>query len=408
MAAATTPTNAPQIDLVSASSYAHGQPHEQFRWLRENDPVHWHEMKDARGFWAVTCYQDVWAIGRDAKTYSSYAGGIMLDDPDEAALRQSRTMMLHMDPPEHTRYRMLVSKEFIPRSANALRPRIEELAKKIIDDVIARGECDLMPDIAGVLPSYVIADLMGIPLQDGRRLYALTEKMHSAHEAVSDQERAAAALEMLSYALNLADEKRKHPGNDIATKLLNAEIDGDRLTPSEYSFFFLLLINAGGDTTRNLLGGGMLALFNNPDQRRRLQHNLDALLPTAVEEMLRYVSPVIYMRRTATSDAELGGKKIRKGDKVVMYYGSANRDAAMFPEPDKFDVGRTPNEHIAFGGGTHFCLGSHIARVEIQVMLRQILTRLPDIEQAGPVEYLASNFISGPSKLPVRFTPGKA
>jgi cytochrome P450 len=287
-------------------------------------------------------------------------------------------------------------------------PRIQELAKKIIDDVIERGECDLMPDIAGVLPSYVIAELMGIPLEDGRRLYALTEKMHSAHEAVDTQERAAAGMEMLSYALNLAEEKRKHPGDDIATKLLNTEIDGDRLTQPEYSFFFLLLINAGGDTTRNLLGGGMLALFNNPDQRRRLQSNLDALLPSAVEEMLRYISPVIYMRRTAMCDTELGGKKIREGDKVAMYYGAANRDAAMFPEPDKFDVGRTPNEHIAFGGGTHFCLGSHIARVEIQVMLREILTRLPDIEQAGPAEFLASNFISGPSKLPVRFTPRSA
>ena len=400
-------TSTPHIDLVSAASYSNGQPHEQFRWLRENDPVHWHEQRSARGFWAVTRYQDVWAIGRDPKTYSSHAGGIMLDDPNEFSLQQSRSMMLHMDPPQHTRYRTLVSREFIPRSANAMRSRIQELAKKIIDEVIERGECDLMPDIAGVLPSYVIAELMGIPLEDGRRLYALTEKMHSAHEAVEAQERGAAGMEMLSYALNLAEEKRKRPGNDIATKLLNAEIDGDRLTPPEYSFFFLLLINAGGDTTRNLLGGGMLALFNNPGQRHRLQSNLDALLPTAVEEMLRYVSPVVYMRRTATRDTELGGKQIRTGDKLAMYYGSANRDESIFPDADKFDVARKPNEHIAFGGGEHFCLGSHIARVEIQVMLREILTRLPDIQPAGPAEYLASNFISGPSKLPVRFTPKK-
>ncbi len=191
-----------------------------------------------------------------------------------------------------------------------------------------------MPDIAGVLPSYVIADLMGIPLEDGRRIYALTEKMHSAHEAVNEQERAAAGMEMLGYALNLMEEKRKHPGDDIATKLLNAEVDGDRLTPSEYSFFFLLLINAGGDTTRNLLGGGMLALFNHPDQRRRLQANLDALLPTAVEEMLRYVSPVIYMRRTAMSDTELGGKQIASGRQsgdVSMARRIATR--ACFPRP---------------------------------------------------------------------------
>jgi cytochrome P450 len=398
----------PPIDLISASSFANGQPHEVFRWMRENDPVHWHEQTNAKGFWAVTRYHDVWAIGRDAKTYSSYAGGIGLDDAPEVSLQLTRNMMLHMDPPNHTRYRALVSREFIPRSANALRPRIEELAKKIIDEVIERGECDLMPDIAGVLPSYVIAELMGIPPADGRRLYTLTEKMHSASEVISEHERSGALMEMLRYALDLAEAKRKHPGDDIATKLLEAEIDGDHLTPSEYSFFFLLLINAGGDTTRNLLGGGMLALFNNPDQRRRLQSNLDALLPTAVEEMLRYVSPVVYMRRTAMSDHELGGKNIHAGDKVVMYYGSANRDAIMFPEADNFDVGRTPNEHIAFGGGTHFCLGSHIARAEIAVMLREIMTRLPDIEQGGPAEYLASNFISGPAKLPVRFTPKSA
>jgi cytochrome P450 len=401
-------STAPKIDLISASSYANGQPHEQFRWLRQNDPVHWHEQTNAKGFWAVTRYHDVWAIGRDAKTYSSYAGGIGLDDPPEVSLQLTRNMMLHMDPPNHTRYRALVSREFIPRSANALRPRIEELARKIIDDVIERGECDLMPEIAGVLPSDVIAELMGIPLDDGRRLYALTEKMHSASEVISEHERSGALMEMLRYALDLAEDKRKHPGDDIATKLLEAEIDGDHLTPSEYSFFFLLLINAGGDTTRNLLGGGMLALFNNPDQRRRLQSNLDALLPIAVEEMLRYVSPVVYMRRTAMSDHELSGKKIHAGDKVVMYYGAANRDANVFPEADKFDVGRTPNEHIAFGGGTHFCLGSHIARAEIAVMLREIMTRLPDVEQSGPAEYLASNFISGPSKLPVRFTPKSA
>src|ERR1700683_5146550 len=400
--------SSPEIDLVSAASYANGQPHEQFRWLRENDPVHWHPQRDARGFWACTRYREVFEIGRDAKTFSSHAGGIMLDDPDEASLAQSRSMMLHMDPPDHTRYRLLVSKEFLPRNAKALKPRIEELARKIIDDIIERGECDLMSEIAGVLPSYVIAELMGIPLEDGRRLYALTEKMHSATEAVDEQQRAAAGMEMIGYAINLAEEKRKNPGADLATKLLNAEIDGARLTQPEYAFFFLLLINAGGDTTRNLLGGGMLALFNNPDQRRRLADNLDALLPTAVAEMLRYVSPVIYMRRTALHDTELGGQKIRAGDKVAMYYGSANRDAAMFPDADRFDVGRTPNEHIAFGGGTHFCLGSHIARIEIAVMLREIMTRLPDIEQGGPAEYLASNFISGPAKLPVRFTPKSA
>ena len=322
---------APAIDLLSAASFAQGQPHDQFRWLRRHDPVYWHPEPHGRGFWAVTRYHDVRAVGRDPKTYSSFAGGIMIGDSDEASLAAARNMMLMMDPPQHTRYRMLVSQQFKPRTAQAWRPRIEELARKIIDRVITRGECDLVSDIAGELPSYVIADLMGVPLEDGRHLYELTEKMHASDEAVTVQERAIASMEMLNYAMGVADDKRKHPGSDLATQLLNAEIDGDRLTPAEYSLFFMLLINAGGDTTRNLLAGGMLALFDNPSQRRRLQDNLEALLPAAVEEMLRYISPVIYMRRTATCDTELGSKEIRAGDKVVMYYGAANRDETRVP-----------------------------------------------------------------------------
>jgi cytochrome P450 len=396
----------PKIDLLSLSSFAKGQPHDQFRRLRANDPVHWHPEPNGPGFWAVTRHEDVCTVSRDPETFSSYAGGIAIEDMNAEGLAASRNMMLFMDPPRHTRYRALVSRQFVPRSAGAMRPKIEELARTIVDRVIERGECDLVTQIAGELPSYVIAHLMGIPLEDGRRLYEWTERMHSSSEVVPEIEKRAASMQMLAYALSVAEQKRRNPGDDIATRLLNSEIDGDRLTPEEYTFFFLLLINAGGDTTRNLLAGGMLALFEHPEERRRLQSDLDRLLPTAVEEMLRYLSPVVYMRRTATRDTELHGRAIRKGDKVVMYYGSANRDEAVFADPDRFDVGRTPNEHVAFGGGgTHFCLGAHLARIEIQVMLREILTRMPDIEPAGPVEWLPSNFISGPRRLPVRYSP---
>jgi cytochrome P450 len=398
-------TTSPAIDLLSAASFANGQPHQQFRWLRRNAPVYWHPEPHGRGFWAVTRYHEVRAVGRDPKTYSSYMGGILIDDPGGPALAATRNMMLMMDPPQHTRYRQLVSRQFTPHSVKALRPRIEELASRIIDRLIARGECDLVRDIAGELPSYVIADLMGIPLEDGRRLYELTEKMHASQETVSQDQRNIASMEMLSYAMGVAEDKRKHPGSDLATQLLNSEIDGDRLTPAEYGLFFMLLINAGGDTTRNLLAAGMLALFDNPAQRRRLQENLDAMLPGTVEEMLRYVSPVIYMRRTTTCDTQLGGTRIAAGDKVVMYYGSANRDESVFANPDDFDIGRTPNDHVAFGGGgAHFCLGAHIARLEIRVMLREIFTRLPDIRPAAPPQWLASNFISGLTRLPVQFT----
>nr|MDT0664151.1 cytochrome P450 [Micromonospora sp. DSM 115978] len=195
--------------------------------------------------------------------------------------------------------------------------------------------------------------------------------------------------------------------DDLASKLLAAEVEGHRLDEMDFNLFFMLLVDAGGDTTRQLVGGGMQALFDHPDERRKLQENLDERLPGAVEEMLRYVSPVVYMRRTATTDTELRGRRISAGDKVVVYYGAANRDEEVFKEPQRFDISRTPNEHIAFGGGgPHFCLGSHLARVEIIALLREILTRMPDVEPAGPTTWLASTFISGPKQMPVRFRPG--
>jgi cytochrome P450 len=393
------------IDLLSPASFADGQPHEQFRWLREHAPVYRHPEPDGPGFWAVTRYDDVRAVGRDPEHFSSLPT-IMI--PDLAGLDfGDHQMMIMSDPPRHTRLRRIINSQFTPRAAERLRLRIEELAGQIIDVVIERGECDAVADIAGEMPSYVIAELLGIPLDDGRRLYHLTETIHAAPETVPEGAGMGAIIEMFNYAHQVAQDKRAHRQDDLATRILEAEVDGERLDDIDFNLFFLLLIDAGGDTTRNLVGGGLLALFEHPDERRRLQRDLDGMLPTAVEEMLRWVSPVIYMRRTATQSCELVGTPIDAGDKVVMYYGSANRDERAFAEPDRFDVGREPNEHIAFGGGgPHFCLGSHIARVEIQALLRELLTRLPDIAPSGPAEWLASNFISGPKHLPVRFTPG--
>jgi cytochrome P450 len=232
----------------------------------------------------------------------------------------------------------------------------------------------------------------------------LPEKMHSA--TTPPEEAGAAAMEMLMYAADVRRRKLAEPADDIATALVHATVDGEELSAEQFNWFFLLLINAGGDTTRNAVAGGMLALFEHPAQRERLQSDLDALLPTAVEEVLRWCSPVVYMRRTALKDTVVRDVEIAEGDAVALYYGSANRDADVFAAAERFDVSRSPNDHIAFGGGVHFCLGVHIARVEIQVMLREILTRLADIEPAGEAEWLESNFISGPKHLPVRFTPG--
>lgn len=398
----------PSIDLLDPAAFAGSQPHDQFRWLRANDPVHRHPDPHGPDFWAVTRYADVRAVERDHATYSSEPS-ILIADPDEAlGMGPDHKMMISADPPLHSRYRKLVQREFTPKAALALGERIRQLSRTIVDNVAERGECDLVADVAGELPSFVIAELLGIPREDGRRLYRLTETIHADPGTVGADAGTQAALEMFGYAQEVATAKRAHPGTDLATKLLHAEVDGERLDDLDFCLFFLLLVDAGGDTTRNLVAGGMQALFEHPDERRRLQADPDGLLGPAMEEMLRFVSPVVYMRRTATRDTELAGQAVAAGEKVVLYYGAANRDESVFPEPERFRIDRTPNEHIAFGDGRHFCLGVHIARVEIAAMLREILTRLPDMEPAGPVRWQDSAFIFGPRELPVRFTPTRA
>jgi cytochrome P450 len=388
------------IDLLSPSSYAHGHPTDQYAWLRDNDPVHWHEEPAGPGFWAVTRHEDVKTVGRNAALFSSRPT-IMIDDRTATDL-DDHTMMLTMDPPRHTQYRKLVSPRFLRSAAGRMRPGIERLAAEIVDGVADRDEFDLVEDVAGLLPSYVIAEMLGIPRQDGADLYRLTETFHADPATQPEGAGIAALVEMFTYAGGVWQDKRAHPGDDLASALVTADVDGHRLDEIDFNLFFLLFIDAGGDTTRNLVAGGMDALFKYPDERERLTADL-GLLPTAIEEMLRWTSPVIYMRRTATADTELGGRQIEAGHKVVMYYGAANRDPSAFDEPERFDITRNPNDHLAFGGGgPHFCLGSHIARVEIDAMFRQLLTRLPDLQKIGDTEWLLSTFISGPKHIRVR------
>ena len=395
-----------KIALDDPASFAEGHPHEQYDWLREHDPVSFQPEAGGPGFWAVTRYADVVAVGRDPATFSSWLGGVMLADATPEALAGSRLMMLYQDPPEHTRYRRLVSRHFTPRAVAAWHERIEALAAAIVDRVAPRGACDLVGEVAGEMPSLVVAELMGIPAEEGRRLYHLTEVMHSADPTLTDEERMAAVVEMHATATATAAAKRREPGDDLMTALVTAEVDGERLRDDELSWFFLLLVNAGGDTTRNLVAGGVEALLAHPDELARLRADPDGLLPTAVEELLRWVSPVVHMRRTATVDTELAGRRIRAGQKVVVFYGSANRDESVWPDPHRLDLGRDPNPHVAFGGGgPHFCLGSHVARLEASAVLRQVATRLRDLAPAGPAPRLPSTFICGPRSMPVTFTP---
>ena len=395
-----------QIDLVSPETFARsGHPWDQYAWLRRNAPVYWHPEADGPGFWAITKHDDVRTISRTPKTFSSFEKGVMLPDPDDLGLMAQRLMMLSMDPPQHDRFKLLVSRGFTPKNAPLLRPRIEELAREIVEAALAKGSCDFVSEIAGRLPSGLIAELMGMPREDGERLYDLTEIMHTNDDTVAPPHVKAAAIgEMLGYAQTVAERKRSEPGDDLATLLVNAEVDGDRLTDGEFQWFFLLLVNAGGDTTRNLLAAGLQLLFDHPEQRERLVANPDALLGTAIEEMLRYASPVSHFKRTVMHDTEIRGQKMKAGERVVLFYGSANRDEDVFVRPDEFDIGRDPNPHVAFGaGGPHLCLGMHVARVELAVMFRELLARMPHIEPNGPIERMHSSFIAGIHSMPVRY-----
>jgi cytochrome P450 len=291
-----------------------------------------------------------------------------------------------------------------------LEKHIYELADHIIDNIAARGECDFVTDVAAELPLQVILEMVGVPLTDRHLVFDWSNKMLAyddpEYQTTPEVPRIAAA-EMFMYSHELAMKREASPKDDLVSVLLEAQVDGEKLSVAEINTFFLLLTVAGNETTRNLISGGMLALIEHPAERARLMADR-SLLDTAVEEMLRWVAPVMVFRRTATRDLELHGKQIREGDSVSVWYGSANRDEAMFKDPDRFDVGRTPNEHLAFGIGPHFCLGANLARLEIKIMFERLLQRLPDIRLAGPVQRLRSNFINGIKHMPVRFTPERS
>lgn len=393
-----------EIDLLNPASFIGGHPHEQYDWLRDNEPVYRHDEPGGTGFWAITSHQDVYDIGRNAALFSSEPTIMIADpDPEQANFSGPYKMMLMMDPPEHTAYRKLISREFTQGPAKNYNQRINELATQIVDDIIDKGECDFVTDIAGEMPSFVIADLMGLPLDDGRELYKLTEVIHSAPETLPENAIPEAVMKMFEYGQGVINEKRANPGNDLASKLLTAELDGKKLEDSEFLLFFMLLIDAGGDTTRNLVATGLYELLRHPEQLALLQSDVERYLPGARDELLRWTSPVIYMRRTATRDTELRGKQIREGDKIAMYYGAANRDGAAFDNPNDLDITRSPNKHLAFGGGHHVCLGQWFARLEIDAIMKEVLTRMDNIQIAGETRWMPSNFISGLTSMPVRF-----
>jgi cholest-4-en-3-one 26-monooxygenase len=396
------------VDLSDSLSYVAGVPHAWLAHLRRQDPVHWQDEPGGPGFWAVTRYQDCVTVNRDFERFSSAAQGTMPFEMGADEIAQQGLMMLNMDPPLHTRYRRLVNKGFTPRMVRDLEESIHRATDAIIDEVIERGHADFVTEISAELPLQVIAELLGVPQEDRHRMFEWSNRMvgNEDPEYQGRQELAlTSAMELYAYASELFAKKRIDPHADLMSALTTVEIEGERLSDLELELFFLLLTVAGNETTRNLMSGGMHAFFQQPEQWQRLLADR-SLLPTAVDEMLRFVTPVMNFRRTAMVDAELSGTKIAAGDKVVFFHASANRDEDIFTDPDTFDIGRDPNQHIAFGGGgPHFCLGTNLARMEIRVMYEHLLDRMPDIRQDGDVQRLQSQFINGVKHIPVAFTP---
>jgi cholest-4-en-3-one 26-monooxygenase len=396
------------IDLVDPDRYANGGiPHDQLRWLRQHDPVHRHPGDP--DFWAVTRYDDVVHVSRHSEIFSSYRRLALFPEPTAEQLAMQRMMMLNEDPPEHTRKRSIVGKGFTPRTIGRLEGHVREICQGLIDEVAGQGEADFVRDIAAPLPLYVICELIGAPVEDREKIFEWSNRLIGEDDPdlrSTEEEEGAAAAELYAYANELAEQRRKEPREDIVTTLLRPH-DGEELTVEEFDLFMMLLIVAGNETTRNAASGGMLAFFQHPDQWRRLVHdrrNGGALAHTAADEIARWVNPVNLFRRTATRDTELGGKEIREGDKVVVFYASANRDEDVFHDPYAFDIGRDPNPHIGFGGGgPHFCLGSHLARLELRVLFETLAERLPDISPAGEARRQRSNFINGIKEMPVRY-----
>jgi cytochrome P450 len=405
-----------EIDLANPDAYVERVPLDWFAWLRRNEPVCWQaEAPPNQGFWAVTRHADVATVVNDPATFAS-GQGVTLEEmqPDELAARRS---MMETDPPRHSRMRRIVSPLFSRRSIGEYEDFCRELARGVLDEALPQGEFDFVEAVSRQLPIRVLARVLGVPDADTGQLIDWGDQMignmdPEFTDAVVGRDdtsayrllpfRSPAAAELTGYGHTLAERRRDDPRNDLVSKLVHAEVDGHSLTKPEFDNFFSLLVVAGNETTRHTITHGMLVLMQDPALRARLTAD-PGLIPGATEEMLRHASVTMQFRRTATRDVELGGRRIRAGDKVLAWFIAANYDDEAFPDPVRFDPERDPNNHFAFGcRGPHFCLGAPLARMEIKVMFEELLPRLARIEQTGPLSRLRSNFINGIKHLPVR------
>jgi cytochrome P450 len=394
------------IDLSDHDAFVGAVPHEAFAALREHDPVHWNPEPEGPGFWAVTRYGDIRAVHRDVGTYSSEIGGTSLEDLEPVYI-EARKSMLDMDPPRHDELRGLIARRFTPRAVGVWEEQVREVTREVLDRALPMGDFDFVAEIASEIPMQVFAEILGVP-QDERRViieigdrllgnadpeYAVPPDDAHRHLPFSSP----AALEMFEFGRRLAAQRRKDPRNDIITQLAF-----EPLTQQEFDVYFVLLATAGNETTRHTITHGLLGLLEHPEELARLRED-PSLGKSAAEEMLRWATPVHHFRRTAAVDTELAGTEIKAGDKVTTWFVSGNRDETVFEDPYRFDVGRTPNPHMAFGpGGIHHCMGAHLAKMEVRIAFEELLARTDRIELTGPPERLRSNFFNGIKRLPVR------
>lgn len=396
-----------QIDLLE-DTWAEGVPYDQFEVLRERAPVYWHDHPEFDGFWAVTRFDDVRAVSRDHQTFSTELGSTFIADHDEAALELIRMTLLNMDPPKHSRYRRLVSAGFTPKMIGRLVDHIDEKATAILDRIEERDEVEFVEEVAAELPLQVICEMIGVPDEDRHMVFDWSNRLVGGQDPdfrTTAEDGEAAAAEIYAYCDAIVADRLENPRDDIMSALVHAEVEGDRLSAQELNMFFVLLCVAGNETTRNLLAHSLLALLERPETAADLVANIDddVLWSSATEEFLRWGSAIHNFRRTATRDAEIAGHPIAAGEKVVIYYPSANTDPTHFDDPYRFDPRRTPNDHLTFGGGgAHFCLGANLARAEIKIMMRELMRRFPNLEAAGPHRRMRSDFVNGIKHLPVR------
>jgi len=404
-------------NIVDPDVYTHGVPHSTFKRLRDEDPVSWWEEEDASGFWALTRYDHVIEASRQSKIFSS-AQGIRLEEMTQEELEARKTMM-EMDPPEHTTYRRLVNPPFLPRSVNTYDEMLRKLARDVINEARTKKEFDFVKEIARQLPMRMLGKLLGVPDEDGPWLVQIgdalignTDPEFTSHpvDLVDTDDyrlmpfRSPHSYKLFEYAAKQAELRRANPQNDLTTRLLEPTREGEVLPDHDFNNLFTLLVAAGNDTTRYTMAAGIHALLQHPEALAELRDHPE-YVDTAVEEMLRWGTVTMHFRRTATQDYEMGGKTIKAGDKVMLWFMGADYDEQIFSDPYKFDIKRTPNDHMAFGlKSPHKCLGEHLARLEIKILLEEMLPQLTGIELAGEVERLRSNFISGIKHLPVRVT----